>query len=137
MTGMKNNNGDTNGNGQNNLLSESKMICRLVRNVGIISTRLAGMDGVSLEAAKWAHVLEGEGLNCFYLAGELDRPPEISMHVPLAHFKHPDILAITKECYGKCKRKPSITKKIHEIKDTLKEAIYQFLRKFKIDLLIP
>jgi hypothetical protein len=28
------------------------------KNIGFISTRLAGIDGVSLEASKWADVLE-------------------------------------------------------------------------------
>ena len=137
MPDKNNENGYTNGNRQNDLLCESNMTYRRVRNVGMIAKRLAGMDGVSLEAAKWVHVLEGEGLNCFFLGGELDRPGEKSMEVPLAHFKHPEIVAINKECYGKCTRKPSITKKIHEIKDKLKEDIYKFIRKFKIDLLIP
>ena len=38
---------------------------------GIVSTRLAGTDGVSLEAEKWANVFEEEGFTCFYFAGEL------------------------------------------------------------------
>ena len=44
------------------------------RHIGIISTRIAGTDGVSLEIEKWAAVLEKEGFTCFYFAGELDRP---------------------------------------------------------------
>ena len=36
------------------------------RNVGFISTRLAGTDGVSLETWKWADVFEKEGFNCFF-----------------------------------------------------------------------
>ncbi len=42
-------------------------------NIGFISTRLAGTDGVSLEAAKWASIFESEGHLCFYMAGELDK----------------------------------------------------------------
>ena len=30
-------------------------------NVGFVSTRFSGIDGVSLEAAKWAEVLEDLG----------------------------------------------------------------------------
>ena len=52
-----------------------------VSNVGFVSTRLAGTDGVSLETFKWAKVFASQGLKCFYFAGELDRPPEISFLV--------------------------------------------------------
>ncbi len=107
------------------------------RNIGFISTRFAGTDGVSLETAKWVDVLEKAGLRCFYLAGELDRPAEKSFLVEEAHFAHPAILEIQKECFGVNVRKPLVTEKIHRVKDKLKEQIYKFVNDFKIDLLIP
>ena len=48
------------------------------KNIGFVSTRFAGTDGVSLEAAKWAEVLDEAGHRCFWFAGELDKPAEIS-----------------------------------------------------------
>ena len=39
--------------------------------IGFISTRFEGTDGVTLEAAKWAAVLEAEGHECFWLAGKM------------------------------------------------------------------
>lgn len=45
------------------------------QRIGFVSTRFAGTDGVSLEAAKWAEVLEQEGHECYWFAGELDRDP--------------------------------------------------------------
>ncbi|RPI78225.1 MAG: glycosyltransferase family 1 protein, partial [Chloroflexi bacterium] len=39
--------------------------------VGIISTRLSGTDGVSLEVGKWACVLRRMGHELFFCAGEL------------------------------------------------------------------
>ena len=59
------------------------------KRIGFVSTRLAGTDGVSLEAAKWARVLERSGMECFYMAGELDTPPDKSLLVPSCHFNHP------------------------------------------------
>ena len=108
-----------------------------VRNVGFIATRLAGTDGVSLEAAKWADVFEREGLACFYFAGELDRPPDRSYLVEEAYFRHPDILDLNRRCFGTQRRKRYITQKIHEIKRKLKEHLYKFIEKYRIDLLIP
>ncbi len=107
------------------------------RNIGFISTRLAGTDGVSLETAKWAEVLEKEGFSCFYLAGELDQPAERSFLVEEAHFTHPDIQKIYKECFQVHTRDLSVTRKIHQIKDKLKEEIYRFIKEFELDLIIP
>jgi hypothetical protein len=70
------------------------------RRAGIVSTRLAGTDGVSLETAKWTAVLERLGVTSFYFAGELDRPAESSRLVPEAFYRHPEIDAITRTVLG-------------------------------------
>ncbi|MBW1784184.1 MAG: glycosyltransferase family 4 protein [Deltaproteobacteria bacterium] len=107
------------------------------KNIGFISTRIAGTDGVSLEIEKWATVLERNDYRCFYLSGENDRPPEECMLVEEAHFQNPDILEIHDQCYGKRVRPKEITKRIHELRGFLKEQIYEFVRKFDINLIIP
>ncbi len=61
--------------------------------VGFVSTRFAGIDGVSLETAKWAEVLEEMGHTCFYFAGFCDRTSERSLVVPEAFFGHPKVRA--------------------------------------------
>jgi len=104
--------------------------------IGFISTRFSGLDGVSLETKKWAKVLEEEGFECFYFAGELDRPEEKSFLVEEAHFTHPEIQDIYNECFGTDTRKTSVTIKIHEIKKKLKKEILAFVDKFGINLLI-
>lgn len=107
------------------------------KNAGFISTRLAGTDGVSLETAKWAQVLEQEGFSCFYFAGELDTPVESSYLLKEAHFKHPDIKDIYSNCFGTRIRGRYVSQRIHEMKDFIKDHLYKFIEKFKIDLLIP
>jgi len=106
------------------------------RHVGFIATRLAGTDGVSLEASKWAHFFKKEGFACFYFAGECDCAPERSYIVPEAHFKHPDIRKIHQNCFGVLKRSDYISQKIHELRLRLKKHLYNFIRQFKIDLLV-
>ena len=106
------------------------------KNVGFVSTRLAGTDGVSLEAAKWASIFEKEGLSCFYFAGECDRPPEHSYVVDEAHFKHPDLREIHQNCFGVQTRSGYVSKRIHELRLQLKNHLYNFIRQFKIDLLV-
>jgi len=112
-------------------------ICDLTHNVGFISTRFAGTDGVSLETTKWADVFQKEGFSCFYFAGELDRPPDCSYLVEEANFTHPDIKYIYNHCFGVHKRERRITQKIHAAKERLKDEIYSFIEKFSIDLLVP
>ncbi len=107
------------------------------KNIGFISTRITGTDGVSLEIEKWASVLERNDYRCFYLSGENDRPPEECMLVEEAHFQNPDILEIHDQCYGKRVRPKEITKRIHELRGFLKEQIYEFVRHFNIDLIVP
>ncbi len=87
--------------------------------------------------AKWADVLEQMGHICYYLAGELDRPPEKSMLVEEAHFAHPEIREIYSHCFANRLRKPEVSNRIHEVKEYLKEKIYEFIKTFDIDLLIP
>jgi glycosyltransferase involved in cell wall biosynthesis len=112
-------------------------ICGLTHNVGFISTRFAGTDGVSLETIKWADVFQKEGFSCFYFAGELDRPPDCSYLVEEANFTNPDIKYIYNHCFGVRKRERRITQKIHAAKERLKDEIYSFIEKFSIDLLVP
>ena len=108
-----------------------------VKNVGFISTRLAGTDGVSLETAKWERIFEQEGFNCFCFAGELDRPEEQSYFAAEAHFRHPEIHEIHQKVFGVSVRDRSTTEKIHLLTRKLKEDLYNFIEKFDIDLFIP
>ena len=108
-----------------------------IKNIGFISTRIAGTDGVSLEINKWAEILERNRYDCFYFAGQLSKPKSRSFLSELAFFDHPEILEITESLFGKRKRAPELTEKIQQIKLKLKEDIYRFLKKYDIDLIIP
>ncbi len=106
------------------------------KNIGFISTRFAGIDGVSLEASKWAQVLEENGSRCFWFAGELDRDPEKSFLVSEAHFLHLQNQWINKQVLGRKGRKPSVTEVIHALRSLLKVQLHGFIDQFQIDLLI-
>jgi len=87
-----------------------------IKNIGFISTRIAGTDGVSLEIQKWAEVLERNKYCCFYLAGELDRLKEKSFLVEEAHFEPPLIQQINGDLFGRRQRKGETSELTHEIK---------------------
>ncbi len=104
--------------------------------IGFVSTRFAGTDGVSLETAKWASVLEAMGHTCFYLAGECDRPPERSHIVPEAHFQDPSVLWLTEVLFSGERRPEAVSSEVQDLKEHLKDEVRRFLRRFDIRLLI-
>ena len=130
-------------------------------HIGFISTRFAGTDGVSLETAKWATVLERLGHQCFYFAGECDRPADKSHLVPEAFYRHPEIDQINQQAYSGSwtvtreargahpelahlhkdffsiyVRPPAMTRRIHELKEYFKDELYKFVRRFDLEILV-
>ena len=130
-------------------------------NIGFISTRFAGTDGVSLETAKWATVLERLGHQCFYFAGISDRSVDRSHVVPEAFYRHPEIDKLNQQAYSgswtvtKEARKshpemphlhkdffsiyirpPQMTKRVNELKEHLKEELYKFAYRFELEVLM-
>ncbi|MFC1505143.1 glycosyltransferase [Thermodesulfobacteriota bacterium] len=108
----------------------------MARNIGFISTRFAGTDGVSLEASKWAQVLEHDGHTCFWFAGELERKQHKSYLVPTAHFQDKQNQWINAQVFGCLERNARTTELIHLYRAYLKSQLYEFIVKFNIDLLI-
>lgn len=130
-------------------------------HIGFISTRFAGTDGVSLETEKWATVLQRLGHQCFYFAGECDRPAERSLVVPEAFYRHPEIDAINLQAYSGSWmvtkeareahpeiavlykdffsiyiRPPAMTRRVNELKEHFKKQLYEFAHRFMLEMLI-
>lgn len=105
-------------------------------HVGFVSTRFAGTDGVSLEAVKWAKVLEEQGFACYWYAGRLDHPDPVSACVPEAYFNHPENAWIQERIWGKTARDTLVTQRIHALAGYLKQTLYAFIKRFEIELLI-
>jgi len=105
-------------------------------NIGFVSTRFAGTDGVSLESSKWADVFHQNGHPCFWFAGQLDRDKERSFRVPEAHFKHEQNERINAQVLGRKGRNPQVTQEIHDLRSLLKVRLHEFINCFNIDLLI-
>ena len=130
-------------------------------NIGFISTRFAGTDGVSLETQKWATVFERLGHKCFYFAGECDRSENQSHVVPEAFYRHPEIDQLNQRAYsgswtvtqearasypGACGpykdffsiyvRPPAMTRRIHELKEYFKDELCKFVQRFELEILI-
>jgi hypothetical protein len=53
----------------------------MVMNIGFVSTRLAGTDGVTLETIKWARICRDLGHNVFFCAAR----PQVIMQNRESH----------------------------------------------------
>jgi glycosyltransferase involved in cell wall biosynthesis len=107
------------------------------KNIGFISTRFAGTDGVTLEASKWAQVLRSMGHNCYWFAGQLDKEPSRSMGVPEAFFQDAKNIWINDRIFGHKRRDHTVTDTIQEMKGRLKQHLREFIEHFAIDLIVP
>jgi len=106
-------------------------------NIGFISTRLAGTDGVSLETAKWATVLRRMGHQVFYCAGELDPDGPPGRLTPEMHFDHPLAKALGGRAFGSTAPDPTLLYDIATAAAPLRLRLLDFISEFHIDLLIP
>lgn len=107
-----------------------------MQRIGIVSTRIAGTDGVSLETFKWFQVLERNGYDCFFFAGEAGTPPERTLVDPEAHFAHPEVRALHEALFGVTMRPRSLTDEIRRRAETLKRRLYEFLDLYRVELLV-
>lgn len=106
-------------------------------NIGFISFRFHGTDGVSLETTKWAEVLEEMGHKSYYFSGLSDRPSDRSMVVEEAHFLEPENREYYLKFFSSTKRTQEETQWIHSRREFFKAHLYSFIKKFGIDLIIP
>jgi mannosylglucosylglycerate synthase len=106
------------------------------RRIGFISTRIHGTDGVTLEARKWAHILEKEGHTCYWLAGLLDVPDGRGMESDILFFNHAEILDMQSWLFGTTIRSRVVSDQVQRMKERIKVVLYAFIEKFKLELLI-
>ncbi len=105
-------------------------------NIGFVSTRFAGTDGVSLETEKWEQVFESFGHKNFWFAGQTDRDPSRCVTAEEAFFNHGDNITLNRSLIGTQKRSREITDMIYRQKEHLKNKLYEFIGKFDIDLIV-
>ncbi|NLX11343.1 MAG: glycosyltransferase family 4 protein, partial [Chloroflexi bacterium] len=104
--------------------------------IGFVATRLAGVDGVSLETAKWVAVLRRMGHEAFYCAGELDADGPPGMLVPEMHFQHPMVQGIQRRAFDGTAILPDLNAEIQQQADGLASRLYAFIEDFRLDVLV-
>jgi glycosyltransferase involved in cell wall biosynthesis len=106
--------------------------------IGVISTRLNGTDGVSLEVEKWVRVLQRMGHELFYCAGELGGYAAGGTLIPQLHFKHQSIVALTERAFGNGQpgKDVKLIDEIYQTADEIRGPLRSFIRSHRLDLII-
>ncbi len=105
-------------------------------NIGFVSTRLAGTDGVSLETGKWATIFRRLGHHVYYCAGELEPDGPAGLLVPRMHFAHPEVRWIHDHAFGTTTPVADLYPRIQTLAQELKEYLHRFIDAFRLDVLI-
>jgi glycosyltransferase involved in cell wall biosynthesis len=99
-----------------------------------LATRLAGTDGVSLEAAKVARVLEELGFARLDCAGEVETPGAILL--PEMHFRDPVAVDLHDRAFGGEDPDPDLDRDLEDATERLTEALLPRVRDAAPDLLV-
>jgi len=107
--------------------------------IGFVSTRFHGTDGVSLEASKWARVLEEElDHECFWFAGKLDTPEHSSSLCPKAFFEDPSVISLQEKLFSNLNFCPEdLDDSVNILEREIYNSLENFVRENSIDLVIP
>ncbi|HZD70107.1 MAG TPA: glycosyltransferase family 4 protein [Actinomycetes bacterium] len=105
-------------------------------NVGLVSTRFAGTDGVTLESSKLAATLEEDGQTPVWFAGERGEHFKPGMTFPLAHFKDRDVQRLQEASFGGGALTPQTQRSVESLTQELKRALHRFVADFDIDVML-
>ncbi len=108
-------------------------------HIGIISTRLNGTDGVSLEVEKWVKVLRRMGHEMFFCAGELGGYASGGALIPQLHFDHQSIIAFSQRAFGEKAQEQDGERLVDEIyasADKIRAPLRNFIRSNRLDMLV-
>ncbi|MEM7391370.1 MAG: glycosyltransferase family 4 protein [Verrucomicrobiota bacterium] len=104
--------------------------------IGFVSTRFAGLDGVSLESAKWAEVFWNLEHESFWYGGKLDRAPDRSHCIPEAFFGHSENQWINQRLWGQKGRSRLVSRRIRDMAEYLKGTLYDYVDFFDLSILV-
>lgn len=105
--------------------------------IGFVAVRFAGLDGVTLEAAKVADVLRGAGHDVFWFAGELGPGFTPGVEFPGARFDTVENSALQERCFGVERTSATTLGEIEQRANELEAAISGFVQTYRVDVLVP
>lgn len=104
--------------------------------IGIVATRLAGVDGVTFEAAKWEVVLEQAGHRVHLCAGEIDALRPNSRLVPAMHFTYPQAARVTDAAFDPDSDPAAVRAEVERLASLLTPVLRDWADAHHIELLV-
>ena len=104
--------------------------------IGIAATRLAGVDGVTFETAKWEAVLDAMGHDLRLCAGEIDALRYQARLVPPMHFTWPPAERVTAAAFDPESDPAAVRAEIDRLAEQLLPVLHDWVRVNSLDALI-
>ena len=101
--------------------------------IGMVATRLAGVDGVTFETAKWEAVLERMGHEVRLCAGEVDALRSTARLVPAMHFTHPPAARVTAAAFDPDSDAEAVAHEIQRLADQLLPVLDAWIETERLD----
>lgn len=104
--------------------------------IGIVATRMAGVDGVTFETAKWEAVLGRMGHQVRLCAGEVDALRSTARLVPAMHFTHPPAARVTAAAFDPESDADAVRREIQRLADQLLPVLDAWVETEQLDALV-
>ena len=105
-------------------------------HIGIVSTRLAGVDGVTFEATKWEMALERMGHEVLMCSGAVDALRTDARLVPPMHFAWPPAARVTEAAFDPDSDPAAVRGEVSRLADLLVPVLDHWIDAERIELLI-
>jgi len=104
--------------------------------IGIVATRLSGVDGVTFETAKWEVALERMGHAVRLCAGEVDALRASARLVPPMHFSWPPAARVTAAAFDPDSDAVAVRAEIERLADLLVPVLESWVESERIEQLV-
>ncbi|MDQ2854654.1 MAG: glycosyltransferase family 4 protein [Chloroflexota bacterium] len=104
--------------------------------IGLVGTRLAGVDGVSFETLKWELILHRLGHETRLCAAELPRGRDDGHLIPAMHFNYPPALAVSLAAFDLAADAADVRREVGRLADELLPQLAAWVETEAIELLV-
>ena len=104
--------------------------------IGVVATRLSGVDGVTFETAKWEVALEKSGHQVYLCAGDVDALRPNARLVPAMHFTYPQAARVTAAAFDHDSDPASVRAEIERLAGLLEPVLADWVAAHHIELLL-
>src|ERR1700674_5448633 len=104
--------------------------------IGLVGTRLAGVDRVSFETLKWEQILHRLGHETRLAAAELPRGRDDGTVIPELHFTYPPALAVSVAAFDPAADAVVVRREVGRLADALLPQLAAWVETERIELLV-